>query len=553
MRRHAERLGGGSAAVAARRLAVACVLAWMAIGATWGVPAAAAPDGDTSRVLRSLLDAGSAPDIASQSVDFAQLRRFYALRHDRPVWSENTAAIATSALEHADEDGLDPVDYHTRTPLLYAVGDTPSQAAERDLLLSDAVLRYARDMRTGRPEFRALESDVALPAPRFDAAVALDTALRQNRLDSFLAALPPPAGDYAELKAELRRYREIARAGGWPTLPETSTANSGDTDESLLRERLAFEDNFVEDSERGISDAVKRFQSRHGLDPDGLPGPRTIEALNISATGRADQILANMERWRWMPRKLEPVRIVVNVPDGRLAVLAGGQAVLSSRVIAGSRSSPTPILRAMVTGVTVNPPWDVPQDIANAEILPKLREQQTYLLSQGMILRDAPNGDRYGLAIDWEQAQTLGYRVRQLPGPLNALGRVKLELPNRFAVFLHDTPAKAGFNLSERNFSHGCAQVEQILPLASYALAGDPDRMVAQLTQSIASGATHRFRMARPIPVYLVYWTAFADADGAMEFRPDVYGRDERFIAMLGAGAVSERLSANDLPQCHRG
>jgi len=554
MRRHDQGLAGGSAAVAARRwLAVAGIAAWVVVGAAYAMPADTAPGGDASRVLRTLLDAGSAPDIAPQTVDFGQLKHFYALRHDRPAWSENEAAIATAALEHADDDGLDPVDYHTRTPLLYAVGDTPLEAAERDLLLSDAVLRYARDMRTGRPEMRAMESDVALPAQRFDAGAALDAALRQNRLDSFLAALAPPTGEYAQLRAALARYRQIAKAGGWPRLTEPSTANSGDTDQRLLRERLAFEDNFVDDSELGISEAVKRFQLRHGLDPDGLAGPRTIEALNVSAAGRANQILANMERWRWMPRQLEAVRIVVNVPDGRLAVLAHGQVVLSSRVIAGSRSSPTPILRAMATAVTVNPPWDVPQDIANAEILPKLREQQTYLLSQGMILRDAPNGDRYGLAIDWDQVQSLDYHVRQMPGPLNALGRVKLELPNRFAVFLHDTPAKAGFNLSERNFSHGCAQVEQILPLASYALAGDADRMVAQLMQSIASGATHRYRMAKPIPVYLVYWTAFADADGAMEFRPDIYERDERLIATLGAGAVSERLSAIDPPQCHRG
>jgi murein L,D-transpeptidase YcbB/YkuD len=544
---------------ASGRVAVSCRLIWataaawiaaVLVATVWCVPAHATPDGGISRELRSLLDAGQAPDIAPP--DFVLLRRLYALRRYRAAWPEDAAVVATAALEHADADGLDPVDYHTRQPLLYAIGDRPLEAAERDLLLSDGVLRYARDIRTGRPVVRAMESDVALPEPHFDAAIALDAALRQGKIGRFLAALPPPAPEYAQLKTALRRYRDIAQAGGWPTLPISPTANSADMNMSLLRQRLAFEDGATDASEGGLSNAIKRFQLRHGLDPDGFAGPRTIEALNVSAADRANQILANMERWRWMPRQLEAVRVVVNVPDGRLAVLANGRIVLASRVIAGSPGSPTPILRALATAVTVNPPWDVPQDIANAEILPKLHEQHDYLLSQGMILRDAPNGDRYGLAIDWDQAQTLAYHVRQLPGPQNALGQVKLELPNRFAVFLHDTPSKAGFNLSGRDFSHGCAEVEQILPLASYALAGDPERMVAQLVRAIDSGVTRRFRLSRPLPVYLVYWTAFADADGEIEFRPDVYGRDERLIAALGGRAASQRLSANPPPQCRR-
>ncbi len=553
MRQQADSAVRAVGAVAARRRPIcAAAAAWIAaalIAAVWCVPARAAPDGRIDRELRTLLDAGQAPDIAPP--DFALLKRFYALRHDRAAWPEGAAAVATAALEHADADGLDPADYHTRTPLLYAVGDTPLEAAERDLLLSDGVLRYARDMQTGRPVIRAMESDVALPEQHFDAAVALDAALRQRKIGRFLAALAPPAPEYAQLKQALKQYRDIARAGGWPALPLSPTANSGDTTMSLLRQRLAFEDSAADASESGLADAVKRFQLRHGIDPDGLAGPRTIEALNVSADDRANQILANMERWRWMPRQLEAVRVVVNVPDDRLVVVANGRIVLTSRVIAGSPGSPTPILRALATAVTVNPPWDVPPDIANAEILPKLREQHDYLLSQRMILRDAPNADRYGLAIDWDKAQTLDYHVRQLPGPQNALGQLKLELPNRFAVFLHDTPSKAGFNLSGRNFSHGCAQVEQILPLASYALAGDPERMAAQLTQAIESGATRRFRLPRPLPVYLVYWTAFVDADGEVEFRPDVYGRDERSIAALGGRG--QRLSANPPPQCHRG
>ena len=238
-----------------------------------------------------------------------------------------------------------------------------------------------------------------------------------------------------------------------------------------------------------------------------------------------DVIAANMERWRWLPPTLEPDRIVINVADAQLQLWLGGKMVLASRVIVGRPDNRTPILRAEGAGVTINPPWTVPHSIAAKEILPKLKRNHAYLASQDMVLLDGPAGDPHGLGVNWRgiRAGTFPYRIRQIPGPRNPLGRVKIELPNRFDVYLHDTPGKSAFDRPSRAVSHGCVRVEQILPLASYALVMDL-AAVERITQAIAQGETKYLPLARKLPVYFLYWTAFAGADGELKFIPDIYG-----------------------------
>ena len=265
----------------------------------------------------------------------------------------------------------------------------------------------------------------------------------------------------------------------------------------------------------------------------------------------ADVIAANMERWRWMPPTLEPDRIVINAADAQLQLWLGGKMVLASRVIVGRPDNRTPILRAEGAGVTINPPWTVPHSIAVKEILPKLKRNHAYLASQDMILLDGPAGDPHGLGVNWRaiRAGTFPYRIRQYPGPRNPLGRVKIELPNRFDVYLHDTPGKAAFDRPSRAASHGCVRVEQILPLASYALAADLTA-VERITQAIADGETRYLPLQRKLPVYFLYWTAFAGGDGALKFIPDIYGRDKRMIPALRTNSLR---SAANAAACNKG
>lgn len=447
-----------------------------------------------------------------------------------PLLSDVQTRTAQAALSHAAQEGLDPG--------AYRIPNLPDLAA-RNAAASAALLDYMRDVRTGRPALKALDADMALPPSAFDAATTLDQAIRDNSLDALLAGLPPSAPEYAGLKLWLAHYRRIAAAGGWPLI--APGAESG-----LLRSRLAFEDDIT-----GLSDpdALKRFQARHGLAQDGALGVSTLAALNVPAGARADTIAANMERWRWLPGQLEANRIVINVADARLDLFLGGNATLSSRVIVGKPATPTPILRAEGAGVTVNPPWTVPVLIAAHEILPKLKRNAAYLVSQDMFLLDGPPGDPQGLHVNWRAipAGHFPYRLRQHPGPKNSLGRIKLELPNQFDVYLHDTPGRAAFNAAHRDVSHGCVRVEQILPLASYVLAGDLSA-VAKISDAVNGGETGYLPLTRKMPVYFLYWTAFVDAGGTLQFRPDIYGRDQR---MTRAGQ-SEILAAN-LVKCSRG
>jgi len=263
-----------------------------------------------------------------------------------------------------------------------------------------------------------------------------------------------------------------------------------------------------------------------------------------------DIIAANMERWRWLPRRLEADRIEVNAASAELTMWLGGRQVLSSRVIVGKPATRTPILRAEGAGITVNPVWNVPHSIAVKEILPKLKRNHAWLASQDMVLLDGPPNDPQGLHVNWRAipAGTFPYRVRQAAGARNPLGQVKLELPNRFDVYLHDTPGKSSFNRASRALSHGCIRVEQILPLASYALSADQNS-VALIQDAIGQGETRLLPLSRKVPIYVLYWTAIAEPDGSLRLVRDLYGRDQRMIAAMHRQTL--RVAAAE-PGCRR-
>lgn len=289
-----------------------------------------------------------------------------------------------------------------------------------------------------------------------------------------------------------------------------------------------------------------------GLAPQHPDYARLKAALARSSDGPArDAIMANMERWRWLPAALEPDRIVVNVADAQLQLWLGSKMVLGSRVIVGHPRSPTPILRAQGAGLTLNPSWTVPHSIAVKEILPKLKANHAYLARQDMVLLDGPAGDPHGLQINWRAVPsgTFPYQIRQYPGPRNPLGRIKIELPNRFDIYLHDTPGKAAFAKANRALSHGCVRVEQILPLASYALSADLGTM-EKISQGIDAGETKYLPLHKTLPVYFLYWTVFADPEGELQFRPDLYGRDRRLIAAMNIRPL--RIAGN-IANCLKG
>lgn len=467
--------------------------------------------------------------LQSNSPNFDLLRKFYAARQNRTAWFDDRGMnddgrLVLAAIAASEEEGLDPFQYQVFNLAKPPSGANPSEVASRDLQLTIQVLHYASDLRGGRDTLKRVDKDVDLPPTGFDASTALSQALTDGKLPRFLGSLAPQSSTYRALKVALARYRNLAATGGWPPVVVIKPFNVKEASPeqlAALQSRLAFEDpTIVKHLPPLVADAdaaLRRYQARNGIIPDGVVGPATVSALNISASARVAQIAANMERLRWMPHGPERSYVTVNIPDASLIVVDNDTEILISRVIVGRPKDRTPMFRAQITDVVVNPPWIVPTKIARNEIFPKARKNPTYLASQNMVVRDG--------------------QIEQLPGPKNSLGLVKLNVTNRYSVYLHDTPSRTLFARNERFLSHGCIRVQQIAPLASYAMTGDITGGVERLMSEIATGQTVRLPIKAPLPLYVEYFTAYPSVDGVLQFRSDIYGRDARLIAAM-AGAT---------------
>jgi murein L,D-transpeptidase YcbB/YkuD len=505
--------------------------------------------GVSTRAIREALEQPGPLRIDGRSLDRPVLTRFYRPREFAPAWGPvdggpERASRLLQALTAAEAHGLEPARYHVEAIRARGAGATAGWSVETELLLTDAFVRYASDLRSGRRPPGFAEADWGIPAQPFDAVSALTRVLREpTTWTMLLASLPPPTPDYGRLVDALRRFRAIAAQGDWPLVHAGTPLRPGDDDArvAVLRTRLAVEDERVP---RGgetrydgqVEDGVRRFQSRHGLAADGIVGQATIRSLNVSAADRARQITLNLERWRWLPRDFGRHYVVVNVADAMLHVVLDGQTVLASRVVVGDVRHPTPVVRTRMDAIILNPRWSVPTSIAVAEILPRIRENARYLAENHMVILERRESDPFGLKIDWATipSDPFPFRLQQEPGPDNPLGRIKFDVPNRFDVYLHDTPSRSLFMRPVRTASHGCIRVERADDLAQHVLTDGTGRWTKRrLEEAIASPGSPRIALVRPLPVYILYWTAFVDPDGAVQFRDDVYGRDRRLADLL--------------------
>ncbi len=510
-----------------------------------GAAAAVVPNSvplDTRSALQQLLAAHQLPRTITP-YEFGLLATFYQARDFQPVWSGDETANARAAhvrdvLEHAEDQGLRNIDYATGFAKWSGPPRQGADAAKFDVAVTAALLRYASNVRMGRTKPREVYKDVELPALNYDVVSALSRALSRDALDMFLADLPPPDESYRILVDALSRYREIAAHGGWPVVP----ASGG----KVLAGRLAWENPALaanpEPTDDDISQAITRYETRNGLKVDGKAGPDVIASLNVPAAWRVKQIIANLERRRWLPRALEGRYIVVNIPDQSLEYVADGKVLLNSRVIIGNKATPSPILRTTAKAIVANPPWDIPDSIA-AKWLPRLRKNANYLAKRDFVLADGPADDPHGANVNWRRvsANNMPYQIQQPPGPNNVLGALMFDMPNDFDVYLHDTSDKNLFQADTREVSHGCIRVEQIFPLASLALSGDAEDGLEKLTDAVKTGQTQRFDLDDPLTVYLLYWTAIAQPDGTVGFRDDLYGRDKRLAGLLASDGGAAR------------
>lgn len=402
-----------------------------------------------------------------------------------------------------------------------------------DSILSDAVLqsdiiRYA-EAQHGQAVAVPFPANWAIRPSAYNAPQEFARARAENRLTDWLQTLPPPFQGYRDLVSALEHYRQIEGQGGWTSLTEATPLKFGmiSPHVAALRDRLAREGYEIDLTgpldrfDAGLQDAVFRFQHSHGLAPTGVVDKATLASLNIPIETRIAQIVANLERWRWLPRVLPNKRIEVNIAAATADLFEADQPILSMRVIIGRAADPTPMLQAEIERLILNPSWWVPSKIAAREILPKARRDPDYLTREGFVLQVDP--------VDKGRV-----RVRQLPGEQNALGRIKFDMPNAFDVYLHDTPTRTLFDRSKRALSHGCIRVERPFELAIALLKDDPAWTSEALAEAMARRNTQRIPLAKPVRVFLLYWTAFVDRNGIVNFREDLYGWDERLFRLVG-------------------
>ncbi len=345
--------------------------------------------------------------------------------------------------------------------------------------------------------------------------------------------------NYNELEHALPIY-EAAALNPWGSLPMEIKLKPGDRNRAILilRNHLrtigdlkADDDNELILYDHQLVKAVKHFQARNGLYPDGIIGPATISALNITPAERLRQIQVNLQRWAKLSNTLGERYIMVNVPEYRMYLVDHGQTVLSMKAVVGKPERPTPELTSTMTRLVLNPYWNVPKTIAEKDIVPKVIHNPDYLDDMHIKIFDQQEDDAIEMSpdeVDWEEAATDGFRYhfRQDPGNDNALGRVKFEFQNSLDIYMHDTPAKNLFDLPKRAFSSGCIRLEKPFELVSYLMQDDPKWSEEMMQAILDTGRTSYIKIPHPTKVIITYVTVWSDTDGNLQFRDDLYGWD---------------------------
>lgn len=533
------------------------------------IAARLAPDSVQAQLRQRLATAPLPPHlvVAGEQVRVPlALMHFYERRAYRPAWTAGAALLPQSAallavIEAIDQEGLQPTDYHMtqirrllsflRSASTHPAPLDPDAVVDLDLLLTDAFFLSIAHLLAGRIDPEADRTEWKASRRKIELVPLLEHALATHQVASVLRTAAPSHPLYVHLRQALAHYRKIAAAGGWATVPDCPTLYPGDRAPCVphLRARLrtegflaagtgaAADDDRYDDT---LARAVRRFQRRYGLSPDAVVGPATRAALNVPAAARARQIALNLERFRWLPRDLPPRALVINIAGFSLEAWEHGRPVWHTRIVVGTQATATPVFSAPMTHLVLNPEWHLPHSIATKEMLPRIRRNPNYLTVHRIQVLQRIDGKSTIVdprTVDWRQlsADNFPYRLRQEPGPTNSLGRIKFMLPNPFNIYLHDTPVHSRhlFNTRVRTFSHGCIRVEEPLELAAYVLQENPQWTQDTLVAALDRGKRRTVRLASPLPVHIVYWTAWSDQEGVVHFRPDIYGYDARLEKAL--------------------
>lgn len=528
-------------------------------------PAPQSPPNSDEEMRQALAAAARTRAGGLSSAEQQDLAALYGTAEGVPVWVDrwgrptDRARIGLALLERAADEGLDPADYDVVDLAARAAGigqatAASASAAAFDVAMSAAVLRYFRHLHLGRVDPRSLGLQIDVPSDGHDLAAVLRDAVDRDRLREAAAELAPPLAQYRALRGMLVRYRALAvqTAGEAPPMfAETLRPGEAFADLAALRRLLVTVGDLPPDTPLAasgiyaetIAAGVRRFQARHGLEDDGVIGRATAAALRVPLAWRVRQIELALERLRWLPDLSGGRLVAVNIPMFRMwawdSVPSDDPPALSMAVIVGrALNTRTPVFADRMEYVVFRPYWNVPSSILRNEMIPAIRRDPGYLARQDLEIVRGQADSSPVLDPTPEHIAELGrggVRIRQRPGPANALGLVKFMFPNQNDVYMHSTPAPQLFRQSRRDFSHGCIRVEDPVALAEWVLKHDDPQWTRDRVVSALNGAPNqRVNLPRPIQVVIFYTTAVVTPeDGAAHFAEDVYGQDERLDKAL--------------------
>lgn len=485
------------------------------------------------------------------------LPAFYQKRAYEAVWidengSPRQAEELIEAVKAGYYEGLDPEDYGLTQmeAVLEKVKSADGKAdtadlAELDVQFSNSFLTYANDIYYGQVTPEQINMDLIFGERRIDLGDVMVKAASEGTVKESLNGLLPKYPVYGKLKTALERYRQLEAAGGWQPIPPGPKFQKGARGPRVtaLKQRLAVTgeldgaDLSNDVFDQALDQAVRKYQERNGLYVDGVVGDSTFESLNVPAGVRVQQIELTMERWRLLPQSLGTKFVLVNIANFHLYGVENNHDALDMRIVVGKPDWNTPIFSEQMTHIELNPYWNIPTSIFRDDIAPSIKADPDYMKRKniqavGLKYSEPEEGaDEAEAASAKEEyiSKVLSgnYRLRQNPGPANPLGRIKFLFPNKHSVYLHDTPNRGYFKRAQRNFSHGCIRVERPYELAEFVMAPDAQWNHDAIEAAIKSGRTRTLHLQTPLPVYILYFTAWADDDGSVNFHKDIYGLDQ--------------------------
>lgn len=483
---------------------------------------------------------------------------FYALRLYAPAWSAPSRLDALiDALRNLALDGLNPEDYNASALEQARMAPSPTgdegsaQRADLDLLATQSYLLALLHLYRGKVDPSHLHIRWNFEPREFDLEFGLSTAVEAvdyGQIADVFDLARPDHPVYAGLRAGLARLREVSAQGGWPQLADGPSLRPGMSDPRVkaLRRRLSLAGYLPQDDgdgdrelyDAGLEQAVKRFQEEQYLEADGAVGRSTRRALNVPVGARINQLRVNLERARWLLPRIKGDLVLVDVAGYKVRYYHEGKVAWMSRVQVGREARRTPIFKASITFITFNPTWTVPSTILREDVLPKVRRDAAYLARNRIRVLDARGREISADRVDWDHPGNV--LLRQDPGPGNSLGRVRINFPNPYDIFLHETPHTELFDKGARPFSSGCIRVEYPFELAEILLNDPENWNRAAIDRVVAAGKTLDVPLSRPVPVMVLYWTLDLHQDGRIAYKPDIYQLDVPTFLTLDQGPAGK-------------